>query len=287
MLHVNIEYIAITYDVFVYFHLPGTKCVAFLDEKHSTIRCSDCELLVHIDSHATYDVPRCSRCRQYRNNLRALVSRYEKQSEKENDSTDPSSHTPFRHLNSPEKAIRYQREHALRRSCQRQITHLSDKLEVSTQQRGFVEDKALHDDLSQIVAENAQVMADSLPSGTFARIFWDSQKKAATLKDTRQMRWDPIMVRWCLYLRHLSSSAYETLRDTGTIRLPSQRTLRDYTHHTKATVGFSKEVDKQLQIAAKLPSCPEREKCVIIIMDEMHLREDLAYDKHTGNVKYT
>ena len=132
------------------------------------------------------------------------------------------------------------------------------------------------------MAENAQVMADSLPSGTFARIFWDSQMKAATVKDARQMRWDPIMVRWCLYLRHLSSSAYETLRDTGTIRLPSQRTLRDYTHHTKATVGFSKEVDKQLQVAAKMSSCPEREKCVIIIMDEMHLREDLAYDKHTG-----
>ena len=261
-------------------HLPGTKCVAFFDENHSTIRCSDCELLVHIDSHATYDVPRCSSCRKYRNNLRALVSRSEKQSEI--DSTDPSSHTPFRHLSSPEKAIRYQREHALRRSCQHQIACLSDKLEISTQQRGFVEDMVLHDDLSQIVAENAQVMADSLPSGTFARIFWDSQKKAATVKDARQMRWDPIMVRWCLYLRHLSSSAYETLRDTGTIRLPSQRTLRDYTHHTKATIGFSNEVDKQLQLATKMSSCPEREKCVIIIMDEMHLREDLAYDKHTG-----
>ena len=60
---------------------------------------------------------------------------------------------------------------------------LSDMLEASTQQRGFVEDKALHDDLSQIVAENAQVMADSLPSGTFARIFWDSQKKPATLSE--------------------------------------------------------------------------------------------------------
>ena len=29
-----------------------------------------------------------------------------------------------------------------------------------------------------------------------------------------------------------------------------------------------------------------REKCVIA-MNEMHLREDLAYDKHKGNVNYT
>ena len=202
--------------------------------------------------------------------------------QRESDSTDPSIHTPFRHLNSPKKAICYQCEHALRRSCQCQIAHLSDKLETSTQQKVFVEDIALYDDLFQIVAENAQVMSDSLPSGTFARIFWNNQKKAATLKDARQMEWDLIMVRWCLYLRHLSSSTYETLCDTGTIRLPSQRTLRDYTHHTKATVGFSKEVNKQLQVVAKMSLCPEREKCVIIIMDEMHLREDLAYDKHTG-----
>ena len=50
----------------------------------------------------------------------------------------------------------------------------------------------------------------------------------------------------------------------------------------KATVEFSKEVNKQLQVVAKMLLYPEREKCVIIIMDEMHLREDLAYDKHTG-----
>jgi len=186
-----------------------------------------------------------------------------------------SSHTPFRHLNTPEKARRYQREHSLRRSCQQQIACLSEQLSTAAQERGFAEDQALHDDLCQIMTQNTQSVSDTLPSGSFARNFWDNQKQAASLKDAREMR-------WCLYLRHLSSSTYESLRETGVIKLPSQRTLRDYTHHTKATVGFSKEVDKQLQVAAKLSSCPEREKCVTIIIDEMHLREDLAYDKHTG-----
>ena len=74
------------------------------------------------------------------------------------------------------------------------------------------------------------------------------------------------MVQWCLYLCHLSGTAYEMLRKTGTIKLPSQRTIRDYIHvyHTKATVGFSHEVDQQLKIAAKLPfvcRCRERQVC--------------------------
>ena len=58
----------------------------------------------------------CFWCKNYRKTLRTLVSRSDKQSEK--DSKYP---TPFRYLNSPEKAIRYQRGHELRRSCQRKL----------------------------------------------------------------------------------------------------------------------------------------------------------------------
>ncbi len=36
--------------------------------------------------------------------------------------------------------------------------------------------------------------------------------------------------------------------------------------------------------AAKVNSCPEREKCVILLLDEMHIRQDLMYDKHSGEM---
>lgn len=96
------------------------------------------------------------------------------------------------------------------------------------------------------------------------------------------MKWAPMMIRWCLYLRHLSSNAYETLRTSGALRLPSQRTLRDYTHFTRTSYGFSLEVDQQLMDAASILSCPEREKCVVVLIDEMHIKENLVYDKHSG-----
>ena len=264
----------------VCYFCAGTCCVAFFDETHSTIRCCDCELLVVPDGSS--QAPCCNRCKAYRNNLRALVNRAEK--EREEDVTKPSSHTPFRYLNTPEKAKRYQQEHKLRRSYEHRLARLTQRLAEAVEERGFTEDSTLSNDLSQIMEHNAKSMQDTYPSGTFARIFWESQSRAASLKDPRQMRWDPMMVRWCLYLRHLSSSAYEVVRESGAIRLPSQRTLRDYTYHTKAVAGFSRGVDEQLRIAAKLPHCPEREKCVIIVFDEMHLREDLSYDKHTGKM---
>ena len=147
----------------------------------------------------------------------------------------------------------------------------------------MTEDESLHYDLSQIMKQSVGDVTHSYPPGSFGRIFWENQQQASSVTDARSMRWDPLMVRWCLYLRHLSSSAYEMVQESGIIKHPSQRTPRDYTHHTKAIVGFSKEVDSQIVAAANLYTCEEREKYVLLIMDEMHIREDLVYDKQTGN----
>ena len=33
-----------------------------------------------------------------------------------------------------------------------------------------------------------------------------------------------------------------------------------------------------------MPSCPEHQKLVILLLDEMHIREDLVYNKHSGRL---
>ena len=89
------------------------------------------------------------------------------------------------------------------------------------------------------------------------------------------------------------------------VTLPSQRTLRDYTYYTKVEPGFagtdaihvllsltsiatmvpllySDDIDEQLMTIAKVQTCPEMEKYVYILVDEMHIKADLVYDKHTG-----
>ena len=34
--------------------------------------------------------------------------------------------------------------------------------------------------------------------------------------------------------------------------------------------------------AAKVDTCPERERNIILLLDEMHIREDIVFDKHNG-----
>ena len=41
-------------------------------------------------------------------------------------------------------------------------------------------------------------------------------------------------------------------------------------------------VDEQLMLLANLATCPAWERYVCILMDEMHIKEDLVYDKHSG-----
>lgn len=104
------------------------------------------------------------------------------------------------------------------------------------------------------------------------------------MSDARQMRWHPVMVRWCLNLKMLSSAAYHALCTSGFMRLPSERTLHDYTHYVKSKTGFQSAVDEQLIQEANLANIPDWMKYIVILCDEMKIKENLVYDKHSTEV---
>ena len=68
------------------------------------------------------------------------------------------------------------------------------------------------------------------------------------------------------------------------MQLPSERTLRDYTHYTKARSGFQDDIDEELMKEAKLKDLPNWKKHIVLLLDEMKLKENLVYDKHETNV---
>ena len=48
--------------------------------------------------------------------------------------------------------------------------------------------------------------------------------------------------------------------------------------------GFSADVDQQLYEDARVSSLEEWQTFVVLLMDEMHIRDELVYDKHTGSL---
>lgn len=76
------------------------------------------------------------------------------------------------------------------------------------------------------------------PEGSFRRIFWDEQIKAFSAKDNRQIHWHRAMMKWCLHMKFISPGAYNALRTSGFVKLPSNRTLHDNTHWIRSGTGF-------------------------------------------------
>lgn len=61
--------------------------------------------------------------------------------------------------------------------------------------------------------------------------------------------------------------------------MPSERTLRDYTHWMKGQVGFSSSLNQELIKEANVKE--EKDKYVVLVLDKMKVREDLIFDKHS------
>ena len=82
----------------------------------------------------------------------------------------------------------------------------------------------------------------------------------------------------------MSSSAYHGARTAGFIKLPSERTLRDYTHYFKSQTGFQREVNEQVLKESKVDQLQENRKYCALFLDEMKVKENLVYDKYTGEI---
>lgn len=88
---------------------------------------------------------------------------------------------------------------------------LPSKLSEAVKSSGVaVDDNTQSDLLTLIELHHAEVATEHAP-GSFARIFWEHQRKAAQLKDPRGMRWHPLMIKWAIYLYYRSGGAYYTL----------------------------------------------------------------------------
>ena len=103
-------------------------------------------------------------------------------------------------------------------------------------------DESFHSDLLKIMDDGSDEIKKAYPEGSFAKLFWEEQLKAAKVSDSSQVQWYPIIIKWCINLKPMSSSSYHALRTSGFIKLPSERTLRDYTHYFINKPGFLDKV---------------------------------------------
>ena len=190
--------------------------------------------------------------------------------------TAVSSHTNYCYLRTPQRKERMSKLKSEVKSKRKEVERLKLRLREVTAQCGICVEKQLEDDLENIMQEKTDYIRQQYTTNSFHHLFWDQQLEALKVRDKRQVRWHPMMIRWCLSLKLLSSASYSALRLSYLLVLPSERTLRDYTHFIKAKPGFHHGIDEQLYREAKIDSIPEYQKYVCLVFDEVKVKEDLV-----------
>ena len=227
---------------------------------------------------------RCLQCRQYRATLNAMYYRLYKSACTCKPQNESSSGINFRFLTEYEKIQKIKSYQAETKLVKYELAKMQKFLDVSLDSKGMEVSTETNNDLLTIMKEHASQIEEVFPNNSFRQLFWKQQMDAALKKNPKQMRWHPLMVKFCLSLKLKSSSTYEGLYNSGLLRLPSQRTLQDYTHVIKASSGFMDEIDLLIQNEAKLSSLEEWQKHIVLIHDEMHIKEDLVFDKVSGEL---
>ena len=238
-----------------------------------TIRRVDCDILC--DPVGLYPI-RCKHCDAFRSTLRSSLSR-RKHSE---DRTLSTSHTNYGNLSSDEKDKRMRSLHKSLVSEKQRVSQMKRKVKAMIENESVLLQSDDAADMASVAADIAPLLEKSFPANSPQRIFWDQQALYNQLSDKRQMRWHPMVMRFALNLKYLSTSAYRAVHQSGLLHLPSQRTLSDYTHwsepHSGVQLEFIEELCRQLQ-DVKTKHCT-------ISMDEMKIKSGLVFNKHSGTL---
>ena len=167
-------------------------------------------------------------------------------------------------------------------SVQKKNSRLESKIASYIETNGEEVGCDMHSDLKTVMEEMAADVEANYSKDSFERLFWAQQLKAAAQKNCKQMRWHPTVIRWSLYLKSKSTTGYNALRKV--IKLPSDRTLRDYTHVYDTRLGFQVDVDKQVCNEFKVDEVAEWQKYVGLVFDEIKVKEGIVYNKNSGEI---
>lgn len=248
-------------------------------ENNNRLRSTDCRLLVQ---HGNL----CDPCKTLRRVVRMKRLRHIRHSG--NDTrctrpnktlTSPMKRSKFRVLANRNKVLKMSLKYFKSRSQM-----FRDKCSALIEADCVRLTKADNTEIFRLAHECNDAAMQQFPEGSFQRIFWEQQLKFNSLPNKSSMRWHPVIIRWCLFLKNKSSVAYEGLKSY--LNLPSERTLYDYSHYMENGVGVNARTVEQLIDQATKLGCfaVEHKSYVGLLHDEITIKSDLVFNKHTGQL---
>lgn len=234
----------------------------FLEARYvETFRSTSCDMLVSVRKW------RCDKCRRLLQPLKRQVLL----SQKEN----LHKFTPNLHLTEEQKLKKLKSQRQGLDAAKRTIRALHAKIETMVKNESVEVDHDLDADLTE--------MFQSCTISPAQEVFLQQQIKASQQNMKKSsMRWHPTMIRLALAIHLTSPAAYNLVRDTGMIKLPSSRTLFDYSHVKPVEEGIDRTVLES--VAERMKGIKEYQKYHVLMADEMYISKNLVFQKSSGKM---
>ena len=232
-------------------------------------RSPSCILLVK-NSHS------CKQCNRLENSLRSSFKKDTKRKLKSD--LEPAKNKAPISLTSPKKVLLTLQNYRLEN---KQLKADIEKMKIEIEKSSVNITQDLNDDFKYVMSQNESKMTP------FMKLFWSEQQKYLSSTTSRNVRYHPMIIRYCLALASKSPAAYEQLRydessGTGVLVLPSRRRLQDYKNYITPQRGFNPLIVKELK--NKVKEFSDIEKYIVLLFDEIKIQEQLVWDKHTGEL---
>ena len=184
----NLEFLSKNKEVKAY--IENKTFVNIKDCK--TIRVVNCSLIIINNSL------QCDNCTAYRPTLTVMRSRNSSSKHSRSNSLDVSFHpnTPNIFLKRQELTQKCNQLQGEKRRLEASLRRTKNTIEKLVKQSGVGVDEQAHNLLSNIMNKNDDCCNFDMDSPQY--LLWQQQKKQASYKNSRSMRWHPLMIRWCL-----------------------------------------------------------------------------------------
>ena len=114
----------------------------------------------------------------------------------------------------------------------------------------------------------------------FLPVLLNDQAKALTVPK-RQMRWHPLIIKWCLRMFTKSHAAYDDLRESGFLNLPSGRLLSDYKNLSSPLSGWQSSTLAEMKLKFEKTKVGKRGQLGGLFFDEVKIKEGLVFNPST------
>ncbi|XP_071855332.1 uncharacterized protein [Apostichopus japonicus] len=238
-----------------------------------TVRHSQCKLLCNPSTQ------RCDLCNHYRtalyvkrNRLRGTVG----------NPTNLTSHVRNDLLSSPQKKLKLKLLERKKDSLCTTISKLEDQIKRIFEVEGIKLDHEKDLFLKGIFMNEEDSMKSKIKPGSPQFLLWEQQKNNL-MKPSNRWRWHPEIIKWCVAVHGKSPAAYNLIRQSGFLTLPSLKTINKYIHFCKSGVGFIPEVFQKVSSEIG-PTTGDISENVTLILDEMKIKSGLVFSGSSGRL---